>query len=31
LLLEELPIRKFYGVGKVTTENVSIGIFTGVE
>jgi DNA polymerase-4 len=28
--LEELPIRKFYGVGKVTT-NVSIGIFTGVE
>jgi DNA polymerase-4 len=29
--LEGLPIRKFYGVGKVTTENVSIGIFTGLS
>jgi DNA polymerase-4 len=26
-----ITIRKFYGVGKVTTEKVSIGIFTGVE
>ena len=30
--LEELPIRKFYGVGKVTTEKMyQLGIFTGVE
>ncbi|HEU4496931.1 MAG TPA: DNA polymerase IV [Flavobacterium sp.] len=28
--LEELPIRKFYGVGKVTTEKMyQLGIFTG--
>jgi nucleotidyltransferase/DNA polymerase involved in DNA repair len=26
-----ITIRKFYGVGKVTTEKVSIRIFTGVE
>jgi DNA polymerase-4 len=32
LILEELPIRKFYGVGKVTTEKMyQLGIFTGVE
>jgi DNA polymerase-4 len=31
-LLEELPIRKFYGVGKVTTEKMyQLGIFTGLE
>ena len=30
--LEELPIRKFYGVGKVTTEKMyHLGIFTGLE
>jgi DNA polymerase-4 len=30
--LEELPIRKFYGVGKVTTEKMyQLGIFTGLE
>ena len=30
--LEELPIRKFYGVGKVTTETMyQLGIFTGLE
>lgn len=30
--LEELPIRKFYGVGKVTTEKMyQLGVFTGVE
>ncbi|MDI5896533.1 DNA polymerase IV [Flavobacterium yafengii] len=30
--LEELPIRKFHGVGKVTTEKMyQLGIFTGVE
>jgi DNA polymerase IV len=30
--LELLPIRKFYGVGKVTTEKMyQLGIFTGVE
>lgn len=30
--LEDLPIRKFYGVGKVTTEKMyQLGIFTGVE
>jgi DNA polymerase-4 len=29
--LEELPIRKFYGVGKVTTEKCINWIFTGVE
>lgn len=30
--LEELPIRKFYGVGKVTTEKMySLGIFTGLD
>lgn len=30
--LEELPIRKFYGVGKVTTEKMyHLGIFTGME
>lgn len=30
--LEELPIRKFYGVGKVTTEKMyQLGIFTGVD
>lgn len=30
--LEELPIRKFYGVGKVTTEKMyQLGIFTGFE
>jgi DNA polymerase IV len=30
--LEVLPIRKFYGVGKVTTEKMyQLGIFTGVE
>lgn len=32
VFLEELPIRKFYGVGKVTTEKMyQLGIFTGVE
>ena len=30
--LEVLPIRKFYGVGKVTTEKMyQLGIFTGLE
>lgn len=30
--LEELPIRKFYGVGKVTTEKMyQLGIFTGMD
>ncbi|MCI9845323.1 DNA polymerase IV [Flavobacterium pectinovorum] len=30
--LEELPIRKFYGVGKVTTEKMyQFGIFTGLD
>lgn len=30
--LEELPIRKFYGVGKVTTEKMyQLGIFTGKD
>lgn len=30
--LEKLPIRKFYGVGKVTTEKMyQLGIFTGLE
>ena len=30
--LEELPIRKFYGVGKVTTDKMyQLGIFTGLE
>ena len=30
--LEELPILKFYGVGKVTTEKMyQLGIFTGLE
>jgi DNA polymerase-4 len=30
--LEVLPIRKFYGVGKVTTEKMyQLGIFTGME
>ena len=30
--LEELPIRKFYGVGKVTTEKMyHLGIFTALE
>ena len=30
--LEELPIRKFHGVGKVTTEKMyQLGIFTGME
>ena len=30
--LEELPIRKFYGVGKVTTERMyQLGVFTGLE
>ena len=30
--LEELPIRKFYGVGKVMTEKMyQLGIFTGLE
>lgn len=30
--LEELPIRKFYGVGKVTTEKMyQLGIFTGAD
>jgi DNA polymerase-4 len=32
VFLEELPIRKFYDVGKVTTEKMyQLGIFTGVE
>lgn len=32
LFLEALPIRKFYGVGKVTTEKMyQLGIFTGLE
>jgi len=32
LFLEELPIRKFYGVGKVMTEKMyQLGIFTGLE
>ena len=30
--LEELPIKKFYGVGKVTTEKMyQLGIFTGID
>ncbi|OXB01150.1 DNA polymerase IV [Flavobacterium oncorhynchi] len=30
--LEDLPIRKFYGVGKVTTEKMyHLGIFTGLD
>ena len=30
--LEDLPIRKFYGVGKVTTEKMyQLGIFTGAD
>ena len=30
--LEELPIRKFYGVGKVTTEKMyQLGVFTGLD
>lgn len=30
--LEELPIQKFYGVGKVTTERMyQLGIFTGLD
>lgn len=30
--LEQLPIKKFYGVGKVTTEKMyQLGIFTGLE
>ncbi|MBF7092056.1 DNA polymerase IV [Flavobacterium sp. ALJ2] len=30
--LEQLPIRKFYGVGKVTTEKMyQLGIFTGTD
>lgn len=30
--LEQLPIQKFYGVGKVTTEKMfQLGIFTGLE
>ncbi|HLA56023.1 MAG TPA: DNA polymerase IV [Flavobacterium sp.] len=30
--LEELPIKKFYGVGKVTTEKMyQLGIFTGLD
>lgn len=30
--LETLPIRKFYGVGKVTTEKMyQLGIFTGID
>lgn len=30
--LEDLPIRKFYGVGKVTTEKMyQLGIFTGTD
>ena len=30
--LEELPIRKFYGVGKVTTDKMyQLGIFTGAD
>ncbi len=30
--LEELPIKKFYGVGKVTTEKMyQLGIFTGTD
>ncbi len=32
LFLEQLPIRKFYGVGKVTTEKMyQLGIFTGAD
>ncbi len=32
LFLEELPIKKFYGVGKVTTEKMyQLGIFTGLD
>ena len=32
LFLEELPIKKFYGVGKVTTEKMyKLGIFTGLD
>ena len=32
LFLELLPIRKFYGVGKVTTEKMyQLGIFTGLD
>lgn len=30
--LEDLPIKKFYGVGKVTTEKMyQLGIFTGID
>lgn len=30
--LEQLPIRKFYGVGKVTTEKMyQLGVFTGLD
>ncbi|MET3028324.1 DNA polymerase IV [Flavobacterium sp. UW10123] len=32
VFLEDLPIRKFYGVGKVTTEKMyQLGIFTGTD
>ena len=32
VFLEELPIRKFYGVGKVTTDKMyQLGIFTGLD
>lgn len=32
VFLEVLPIRKFYGVGKVTTEKMyQLGIFTGID
>ncbi|CCB68283.1 DNA polymerase IV [Flavobacterium branchiophilum] len=32
LFLEQLPIKKFYGVGKVTTEKMyQLGIFTGLD
>lgn len=32
LFLEQLPVRKFYGVGKVTTEKMyQLGIFTGLD
>lgn len=32
LFLEQLPIRNFYGVGKVTTEKMyQLGIFTGLD
>ena len=30
--LEQLPIRKFYGVGKVTTEKMyQLGVYTGLD